>query len=135
MTSIWGPDFWKVINHVTTNYPDNPTNEDKTTHYDFFNNIGKVLPCNKCRNNYQTHFDNTELNNGLNSKNDLINYVINFHNKVNKSIGNPELDNYTARKIMFNHFIFEVKHLFYFIFFLIIILLIFILFKKKIIKK
>ncbi len=132
MTNIWGGDFWKVINHIAKNYPDNPTEQDKNNHKDFFIVIGKVLPCNLCRNNYSKHFNDFELQKSLNSKNDLVKYVIDFHNKVNKSIGKKELDYDEAYAIIHDHFIFKLKHVFYILFLLMFIFILYLFFVKKI---
>ena len=57
---IWGPGAWLFLHSVTLNYPNSPTQIDKKIYSDFFNLVGKVLPCSACKNHYDTN-NNTPL--------------------------------------------------------------------------
>ena len=73
-------------------YPDNPTNIDKQNMKTFFSSIGSILPCEKCRLNFSRHTINYPLNdNVLSSRFDLVNWLINVHNEVNKMNGKKVL--------------------------------------------
>jgi len=80
----WGPHCWFFIHSVTLGYPDNPTEVDKQNFKQFFESIGKVLPCNKCRNNYKQHLTKLPLDDStLSSRDKLVRWLIDVHNEVN----------------------------------------------------
>lgn len=82
--SIWGPSGWTFMHYITLSYPDEPTYQDKTNMKNFFNNVKNVLPCEKCRINFDKHLEKYPLSDDiLNSRFDLINWLINIHNEVN----------------------------------------------------
>ena len=33
---IWGPNAWTFLHTITLNYPENPSEDDKQNHKDFF---------------------------------------------------------------------------------------------------
>jgi hypothetical protein len=51
-TSVWGPALWHFLHTISFNYPTKPSYEDKVFYYRFVTNLGKVLPCRACRENY-----------------------------------------------------------------------------------
>jgi hypothetical protein len=79
--NIWGPPAWNFLHTITFNYPDNPTNEDKQNYFTFFNSLKHVLPCEKCKKHYKENSIN--LKDNLNSKDDLVKWLIDIHNNVN----------------------------------------------------
>ena len=79
--NIWGPPAWTFLHTITFNYPDNPTNEDKQNYYTFFNSLKHVLPCEKCKKHYTEN--SRDLKDNLNSKDDLVKWLIDIHNDVN----------------------------------------------------
>ena len=79
--NIWGPPAWTFLHTITFNYPDNPTNEDKQNYYTFFNSLKHVLPCDKCKKHYTEN--SRDLKDNLNSKDDLVKWLIDIHNNVN----------------------------------------------------
>ena len=52
---IWGPSAWLFLHSVTMAYPKKPKSEDKKKIKLFFTNVGSVLPCKKCSNNFLQH--------------------------------------------------------------------------------
>jgi hypothetical protein len=81
----WGPSAWRFMHYITFSYPDNPTNIDKQNMKSFFSTIGYILPCEKCRLNFSIHTATYPLNDDvLSSRFDLVNWLINVHNEVNK---------------------------------------------------
>jgi len=84
----WGPYAWKFMHYITLAYPDNPSDIDKQNMRAFFSSIGNILPCEKCRLNFLKHTSSIPLNeNVLSSRFDLVNWLINIHNEVNKING------------------------------------------------
>jgi len=88
----WGPSAWRFMHYITLSYPDNPTNNDKQNMKTFFSSIGSILPCEKCRLNFERHLVIYPLNDDvLSSRFDLVNWLINVHNEVNKMNGKKVL--------------------------------------------
>lgn len=87
---IWGNYGWKFLHYITFAYPDNPTYTDKENYSIIFKNIGKVLPCEKCQDNYYLHLQKYPLDaKALSSRYNLVNWLINVHNEVNKMNNKP----------------------------------------------
>ena len=78
---IWGPHAWLFLHTITFNYPENPSEQDKVNFFTFFDSLKHVLPCAKCRKHYQEN--SKDLKDNLNSKDDLVKWLINIHNNVN----------------------------------------------------
>jgi len=97
---VWGPPAWTFLHSVTLAYPDNPTDIDKTNYENFFNALQPILPCAKCSKNYLRHLQEDPISNHLDRKKSLVNWLINVHNKVNKSNNKREL---TYNEVM-NHY-------------------------------
>lgn len=96
---IWGPATWTLLHSITLEYPESPTTEDKENIKNFINCFGKVLPCEKCRINFKSHIEEIPLNDDvLNSRKNLIKWMIDVHNSVNKMNGKKELTYHDALK-------------------------------------
>ena len=79
--NIWGPPAWTFLHTITFNYPNNPSEKDKQNYYTFFDSLKYVLPCDKCKKHYR---DNSrDLKDNLNSRDDLVKWLIDIHNDVN----------------------------------------------------
>ena len=82
--NIWGPHAWFFLHSVTLMYPEHPNEQEKQHYYNFFNNLGNILPCIICRENYKNHLIKYPLKQNLNTRNDLHIWLVNIHNEVNK---------------------------------------------------
>lgn len=80
--NIWGPPAWKFLHTITFQYPESPTDLDKQKYYTFFNSLKNVLPCPNCKEHYSENFENISIR--LESREDLIEWLIDIHNEVNK---------------------------------------------------
>lgn len=90
---IWGPPGWIFLHFITFGYPDNPTEEDKQNYKNFFINIKNVLPCQKCRDNYEDHLKKYPLNDQiLSNKTQFIKWFIDIHNEVNKITNDKKIE-------------------------------------------
>lgn len=86
--NMWGNSGWTFLHYITFAYPDHPTQNDKNMIKNFFDSVSEVLPCEKCRFNFKNHTVKYPLNDdALNSRFDLVNWLINIHNEANKSRG------------------------------------------------
>ena len=81
--NIWGPPAWIFLHTITFNYPNNPSEQDKQNYYNFFDSLKYVLPCDKCKKHYKEN--SRDLKDNLNSRDDLVKWLIDIHNEVNKS--------------------------------------------------
>ncbi len=91
--NIWGPKGWFFIDTIILSYPNNPSNEDKKIYKNFLTSIKDILPCESCRIHYTNNLKEIPLSSYyLNSRNNLIEWIILIHNKVNK-INNKMLYN------------------------------------------
>ena len=81
---VWGPGAWTFLHTVSFNYPTNPSDIQKRYYKDFFENLQNILPCPKCANHYSHNLNKYSLDDALESKDKLINWLIDIHNEVNK---------------------------------------------------
>ena len=81
---VWGPGAWTFLHSITMYYPDNPTNEQKMNHKDFFENLQNILPCPTCAKHYSENLKKYSLDEALESKDKLTKWLIDIHNEVNK---------------------------------------------------
>jgi hypothetical protein len=96
----WGNPTWKMMHYITYSYPDNPTPDNKRQVYDFFISLQNLLPCEKCRVNYKIHLQEYPLTADiLQNKRKLINWLIDIHNEVNRSLNKSVITYAQADKI------------------------------------
>jgi len=95
---IWGPPFWKVFHFTAFGYPENPNETDKETYKQFYINFFKILPCNACVISSREIFNDKDLNDALVSKQALIKWTYDFHDKVNIKLGkkSPSFENFVS---------------------------------------
>ena len=87
---VWGPSGWEFLHYITLAYPDNPTEIDKENAKIFFPLVGKMLPCQICRSNFASHLKKFPLDDQvLENRYNLVNWLINIHNEVNRVHGKP----------------------------------------------
>jgi len=88
---IWGKYIWKMLHTYSYLYPENLTNEMKEMTKKFILDVQKILPCPICRNHFKSKINSSGFK-FINSKKDLIKWIWEVHNEVNKGLGKP---NYT----------------------------------------
>jgi hypothetical protein len=100
---LWGKHGWKFVHYITFSYPNNPTKEQKEYYKNFFLLVGKVLPCEKCRINYNKHLIKFPLtDNVLSCKNTLVKWLVDIHNEVNKMRGKKIIKHKDVYNLYFN---------------------------------
>jgi hypothetical protein len=88
----WGPKGWFFIDSVGLAYPDKPKLEDKQQYMVFFNSLPYILPCTNCGYNMNKHIKSKPLTmNILETKERLIEWIIDLHNSVNQSLNKPTI--------------------------------------------
>ena len=85
---------WTVIIHNEVN---------KRKYYNFFMNLKDVLPCKKCQAHYKENIQKYDLSNNLDSRQDLVQWLIDIHNEVNKLL-NKEIWSVDRAKLFYNNF-------------------------------
>ena len=54
LTTVWGPPIWHFLHTISFNYPVNPPDDVKKNYSDFILNLENILPCGKCRKNFNS---------------------------------------------------------------------------------
>jgi len=97
---LWGPGLWKSLHYITVGYPDMANDLQKKNAYNLFSSLQSMLPCEKCRYNYTQHLKLNPLTDAiLSSRTKLMNWFIDIHNDVNKSLGKPQIPRDKALQI------------------------------------
>ena len=87
---LWGKHAWAFMYYVAFGYPDTPSDKDKNAIKSFFFNLQNILPCDKCKNNFQANLQKYPLNDSiLNNRDDLVKWVVTINNEVNKETNRP----------------------------------------------
>jgi hypothetical protein len=90
-TSEWGPTFWSFLHLVSSKYPDNPKSKDRKNIEKLINSLSYIIPCHICRNHFSNNLKLNQLTiNDTNSKTNIIQWFINFHNIVNRMLKKKE---------------------------------------------
>lgn len=95
--NIWGNQAWFMLHCITFNYPIKPTEIDKERHLNFFKSLEHVLPCGYCRKNYKRNLN--ELPIRLDSRKDIVMWLIDVHNEVNAKEGKRQYSYDEVREI------------------------------------
>ena len=86
---VWGPFLWYILHIISFNYPLNPSYADKRIYHDFYVNFKDLIPCANCQKHYRQHLHSNPITPALDSRADLVKWVIQMHNLVNISLGKP----------------------------------------------
>ena len=86
--TIWGPQYWFVLQTIALCYPPKPNAVTKKKYYDFIQNLPLFLP-------NDAHFvellDRYPVSPYLEGRESFLRWVIFIHNKMNAALGKPEL--------------------------------------------
>jgi predicted neutral ceramidase superfamily lipid hydrolase len=85
--NIWGPHLWFSLHTISFTYPLKPTNLDKKNFKQLFEDLQHVIPCSVCKKNYIRHLIENPIDPHLNSRKDIVYWVIDIHNMVNAETG------------------------------------------------
>jgi hypothetical protein len=85
--NLWGSSLWYSLHTMTLVYPLRPSNDDKKNYKNFFMNLQHVIPCSVCKNNYKRHILEHPIDNFLENRKTLFNWVVDIHNMVNGETG------------------------------------------------
>ena len=97
----FGPSLWQGLHYITLGYPNNPTNEQKEKYKTFFTVLQDTIPCSICANHYAENIKILPLTDKvLENKENLVRWLIDIHNIVNKSKDKPIIKYEIARKMI-----------------------------------
>lgn len=109
--NIWGPHLWKALHMISLGYPNEPNEEQKKNYKTFFENFYQVIPCSICSNNYKNNLKELPITNDtMKNQQNLVKWVINVHNIVNKEQGKPIIEYDDGLLLIFNNFNNSHKH-------------------------
>ena len=98
----WGTSFWTTIHVVALGFPDSVTEHNRSQYKAFYQTLGAVLPCSKCRGNYARHFSELPIDMYLYDKNMLFAWTVRLHNIVNVETGKREWTTEDAKEYYVN---------------------------------
>ena len=105
MTSIWGPPLWHSLHTISFNYPINPTEEQKTQYFNFYNSLQGILPCRYCRENLIKNMQTLPLNMSVfKNRESLSRYVYELHELVNTLLEKKSGLSYEDVRDRYEHF-------------------------------
>lgn len=98
---LWGPHLWYYLHYSSMNYPENPTPQQINAMKDFLCNLSVTIPCKNCSRHYNKYIQNhrENLQKICSDKNNLINFLIDIHNEVNKRNNKPVLSYEDAKNL------------------------------------
>ncbi len=85
--TTWGPIFWHTIHITALGYPVAPTYADKKAAKEFYESLMHLIPCPMCRNHYREHLTTSPISPSLDTRDDLLSWTVDLHNKVNIMLG------------------------------------------------
>jgi hypothetical protein len=85
--NVWGPHLWFSLHTISFTYPLKPKDSDRANYKSFFTELQHVIPCSVCKKNYIRHLKEFPVNEHLNSRKDIVYWVIDLHNMVNSETG------------------------------------------------
>jgi hypothetical protein len=105
ITYVWGPSLWMTLHTISLNYPCHPTAEQKTQYKQYFDSLGHVLPCGKCRDNLVSNLSCTKYGEDVfESRDTLSRWVYDLHDSVNKMLGKKTPITYDAMRHTYENF-------------------------------
>jgi hypothetical protein len=91
LPEVWGPHGWTFMHYVALGYPDQPTEDDKTSYQNFYESLSNVLPCQGCADHYKETILQFPVKDHLKDRESLLRWSFDIHNTVNKQLGKPVL--------------------------------------------
>lgn len=89
-SAMLGRAAWTFLHTLTVNYPEEPTEEDKTDILQFIHLFGKFYPCRLCSRNFAKEIIKTPPR--VDSRHEIATWLCELHNSVNERLGKPIFD-------------------------------------------
>ena len=81
----WGPSTWIFLHFLTFSYPIKPTDQDRQIHRQFLYAFGAILPCEICREHFQTRIRKCIEEGALDSRETYVRCMWKIHHDVDPS--------------------------------------------------
>jgi hypothetical protein len=88
---VWGPIFWNTMHVVSLGYNPEPSKKEQDDAIKFYKSLETMLPCGICRAHYSDFLQEMPIEKAIGSRDDLIYWVFQLHNKVNGNLGKREV--------------------------------------------
>ena len=105
---IWGPYVWVTLHLFAYSYPDKPSDERKQQMNDFLLNLSVNLPCPGCGHHCAEYVATNPPK--TNNRSELVKWVRDFHNAVNRRTGKRELSYAESERFLMNEVV-DIKTL------------------------
>lgn len=102
--TVWGPFYWFVLHTIALTYPTNPNETLKKKYYDFIHNIPLFLPVSTIGNQFSVLLDKYPVTPYLDSQPSFVKWMHFIHNKINVSLGRPEITMEDAMVAYYEHY-------------------------------
>ena len=112
---IWGPHYWFVIFTIGLTYPIKPNDISKKKYYEFIQNLPIFMPNPEITDVFSKLLDKYPVTPYLDSRDMFLRWIHFIHNRVNVTLGKPEIsfedalvkyyDNYKIEKQVENNFV------------------------------
>jgi len=88
---VWGPHFWFFLHTIAYSYPTHPNEVTKKKYYDLIHNFPLFIPNSKMGDNFNEMLISYPVSPYLCSRDSFMRWVFFIHNKINYSLGKPEI--------------------------------------------
>ena len=92
----WGSGAWMFLHCIGETFPESPTLEEQAHYRVFFESLQWVLPCKICRDHFGEWLTMYPLENYLDSRTKIMDWIFLLHNYVNLRLEKPLLLNKEA---------------------------------------
>ena len=89
--NVWLPHLKFTLQTMAVTYPSRPNEVSRKKYYDFIQNLPLLLPIEEIGNSFAKYLDKFPVTPYLDSRPSFIKWMHFIHNKINVSIGEPEL--------------------------------------------
>ena len=95
--SEWGPKLWNFLHACSFAFPENPSPEEKQAFSNLLDALKILVPCPECRFHYCSYMEKEPV--PLTCGSSLKDWLIEFHNSVNRRTGKPEITTEQAQAL------------------------------------
>ena len=88
--NIWGSYLWYSIHFIALGYPRNPSNTDKISYKNFYENLVNVIPCQDCAEHFKDNLKSFPIDKFLSTREKFFEWTVLLHNQVNKLLNRKE---------------------------------------------
>jgi hypothetical protein len=109
LPNVWGKHAWMFLYTVALGYPNNPTQEEKTSAKNLLISLQHLLPCDKCRVNFRTKMNGEfgmRLDQAVQNSETFTHYIYDLESAVASTTGKV-MPSYadTQAKLMSNTYV------------------------------